>query len=221
MGPFVGPFLSLLLIAIVLRQCRRPAGLPGRIFVWLMNRTHSGLADWGLSHVEIGPAFRILDIGCGGGRTVKKLAAAAREGKVFGVDYSKPSVAEARRVNRAAIEAGQVDVRVSEVSKLPYEDASFDLVTAMETHYYWPDLASDFREVLRVLKPGGRFMLVAEVYKGSRFGALQGLAMKPLGGKVLSVEQHRELLAKAGYAEVEVHEQRARGWICAVGRRPA
>ena len=51
------------------------------------------------------------------------------------------------------------------MSKLPFPDGMFDLVTAVETHYYWPDLVADMREVLRVLKPGGTFVLIAEAYK--------------------------------------------------------
>ena len=45
----------------------------------------------------------------------------------------------------------------------------FDLVTAVETHFFWPDLPNDVREVLRVLKPGGTFLLIAEVYRGRQY----------------------------------------------------
>src|SRR5437660_10792267 len=61
----------------VISQCRKPAGLFGRLVVWDMNRHHSKLTDWGLSHVSIKKMDRILDIGCGGGRTINKLAAMA------------------------------------------------------------------------------------------------------------------------------------------------
>ena len=42
--------------------------------------------------------------------------------------------------------------------ELPYETGKFDLVTAFETVYFWPDLKQSFSEVFRVLKPGGMFM---------------------------------------------------------------
>lgn len=45
---------------------------------------------------------------------------------------------------------------------LPFEEASFDLVSAFETVYFWPDLNRGFREVFRVLAPGGRFLVVCE-----------------------------------------------------------
>ena len=45
-----------------------------------------------------------------------------------------------------------------------------DVVTAVKTHYYWPDLHADLREILRVLKPGGALVVIAEAYRGQRLG---------------------------------------------------
>jgi len=45
----------------------------------------------------------------------------------------------------------------------------FDLVTAIETQYYWPDLVNDMREILRVLAPGGTLVIIAESYKNGKF----------------------------------------------------
>ena len=53
-----------------------------------MNRSHSSVTDWGLKHVQIDEHFTILDVGCGGGRTIEKLAALATKGMVYGVDYA-------------------------------------------------------------------------------------------------------------------------------------
>ena len=60
-------------------------------------------------------------------------------------------------------------------------------MTAVETHYYWPDLKADLKEVCRVLKPAGRVALVVECYRGKRFGLLDGLALRLLGGRIFSV----------------------------------
>jgi hypothetical protein len=59
----------------LLGQLRNPTGWFGRWHLRRMNRHHSRLTDWGLSHISIGNDVAILDIGCGGGRTVQKLAA--------------------------------------------------------------------------------------------------------------------------------------------------
>src|SRR5579864_470360 len=136
-------------------QCKKPSGLLGRFVLWNMNSRHSKVTDWGLSKISIRKQDIILDAGCGGGRTVSKLAAIAAEGKVYGLDFSTASVAFAKRTNRHWIDAGRVEIQEGSVSHLPFADDMFDLVTAVETHFWWPDLPADMLEVLRVLKPGG------------------------------------------------------------------
>jgi SAM-dependent methyltransferase len=130
-------------------------------------------------------------------------------------------VAVARRANRRSIDAGHVDIRQGSVSHLPFADGTFDVVSAIETHYYWPTPVSDMGEILRVLKPGGRLVIIAETYRGGRFDTIYRPAMKLLGATYLSVGEHRDLLSAAGYADVVVSEELNRGWICAVGRRPS
>ena len=48
------------------------------------------------------------------------------------------------------------------VAELPFEAEQFDVATAFETVYFWPELAQNFREVYRVLKPGGTFFSFAK-----------------------------------------------------------
>jgi ubiquinone/menaquinone biosynthesis C-methylase UbiE len=131
-----------------------------------MNARHSEVTDWGLAHISIGRHYTILDVGCGGGRTLSKLARAT-EGKVYGIDYSEESVAASKRTNARWIDMGRVEVRHGAVSQLPFRDGMFDLVTAVETHFWWPNLPMDLREVLRVLTAGGMLIVIAEVYKGA------------------------------------------------------
>jgi SAM-dependent methyltransferase len=159
-------------------------------------------------------------VGCGGGRTIYKLATLASKGRVYGIDYSAASVAVARSVNAGWIQAGRVDIRQGSVSHLPFPDATFDVVTAVETHYYWPNPVADHAEIRRVLRPGGRLVIIAETYKGRRLDALYRPAMALLRATHLSVSEHRDLLSAAGYAEIMVFEERPKGWLCAIGRRP-
>jgi SAM-dependent methyltransferase len=204
-------------------QCQKPTGWLGRFVLWNMNSRHSKVTDWGLSHISIQKDDTVLDVGCGGGRTVSKLAAVVTHGKVYGVDFSKESVIVANRTNRRWIEMGSVEIREGSVSQLPFSDDMFDLVTAVETHFWWPDLPADMREVLRVLKPGGTLIIVAEIYKGAKTMTAE-LAEKylPMSGmKLLSVDEHRELLANAGYVDVQVVDESGKGWICGIGRKPA
>src|SRR6266404_1568007 len=150
----------------VIGQCRKPSGIFGRFVLWDMNRHHSKLTDWGLSHVRIGKNATILDVGCGGGRTINKLANVAA--KVHGIDYSEESVTAAHRSNKRWIDIGRVSIREGTVSQLPFDNNTFDLVTAIETHLFWPDLPNDLREIHRVLKQNGELLLVAASYKGGK-----------------------------------------------------
>ncbi len=208
----------------LLDQCRKPKGWLGRLNLLLMNSRHSALTDWALDALSVGDAELILDVGCGGGRTVQKLAARAGRAKIYGIDFSAESVAVSRRTNRAWIETGRVEIRAGSVSHLPFTDGTFDFVTAVETHYYWPDLVADLREVLRVLKPGGALAIVAEAYKGGKYDErLKRLAevAKFMNYAHLSIREHEELFTRAGYTDVRAVENYDKGWICVMGRRPA
>jgi SAM-dependent methyltransferase len=207
---------------VPVNQCSKPTGWLGRFSLWRMNASHSKLTDWGLGHVAIEEHYTILDVGCGGGKTVSKLAAKATEGRVYGVDYSEESVAASKRLNAAWIDLGRVEIQNGSVSQLPFADGMFDLVTAVETHFWWPHLPSDMREVFRVMKPGGVAIVIAEIYKGAdtassrlaeKYASRTGLAL-------LSADEHREMCANAGCRDVQVIEERSRGWICAIGRKP-
>ena len=204
----------------VMRQVRKPDRWLGRFFAVAMNWSHSALTDWGLRHVLIEDTSTILDVGCGGGRTIEKLAAIAAKGKVYGVDYAAGSVAASRSRNAILIGAGRVNIEEAAVSNLPFEADQFDLVTAVETQYYWPDLENDMREVLRVLRPGGTLVVIAESYKGGTTDAVLGPVMKLLGTAHMDVREHRELFAQAGYSDVKVFEEPKKGWICVAGTKP-
>jgi ubiquinone/menaquinone biosynthesis C-methylase UbiE len=186
-----------------------------------MNSRHSKVTDWGLSQTSIGKQDIILDVGCGGGRTVSKLAEMASEGKICGIDHSPESVAMAIRVNKQWIDMARVEIREASVSRLPFPDGAFDVVTAVETHFWWPALPTDMREVLRVLKPGGRLIVIAEVYKGAEsFGskAVERYSEKT-GMALLSIQEHRDLFTNAGYADVDVIADPKKGWICCIGSK--
>lgn len=204
----------------LVRQVRGPSKWIGQPFARIMNLSHSGLTDWGLQHVKVEKDFTVLDVGCGGGRTIQKLAAMATEGKVYGVDYAQGSVAVSRSKNEQAINEGRVKIKQASVSQLPFADNKFDLVTAIETQYYWPDLPNDMQEVLRVIKPGGTLLIIAETYKGGTGSQATAPIMRLLGSSRLSVEDQRNLFATAGYSDVQVFEEQKRGWICVSGKKP-
>jgi|SRR5689334_4598138 SAM-dependent methyltransferase len=200
MTPYVVVALASIFTIHLVTQVRKPTRWTGRLIVWLMNKTHSALTDWGLGHIKIEKGFNILDVGCGGGRTIQKLAERAPHGKICGIDYANGSVAAARAKNAQLIKNGRVEIKQASVSQIPFGSNMFDLVTAVETHYYWPDPVKDMQEVLRVLKPGGTFIIIAENYK--------------------KTDEYQELLSKAGYQNIQSFADPRRMWLCGYGNKP-
>jgi len=212
--------LAILLVFWFFRQVGKPRGPLGRSMVRGWNRSHATLQDWGLQQAAAPKNGVMLDIGCGGGRTVSRLSAMAPAGRVVGLDISAASVAVSRETNASGIESGRVQILQGSVAALPFPSGVFDMVTAVETHYYWPDLAANVKEVLRVLKPGGTFVLIAEAYKGGPLRLLYGILMPLIGAALLSDAEHRDLLTEAGFTEVATKHVAGKNWICATGRRP-
>jgi len=112
-----------------------------------MNFGHSGLTKWGLGFIDIASDIDVLDIGCGDGKTVERLAGIATNGKVVGIDCSPEAVVVARKKNLALIDEGRVEIFQETVSSMKFSDGTFGLITAFETHYFWPDFRNDLKEV--------------------------------------------------------------------------
>jgi len=173
----------------------------GRMMLRVMNFGHAPLTNWGLSLVSFQDRWTMLDIGCGGGATLKRLLNRSEDGKVYGIDISDESLAKARSVNKKLLEK-QVFLTKGSAAQLPYKDGMFDLVTAVETVYFWPDLPHCFSEVLRVMKPGSRFAIMLEVIDtDSKWANIVD------GMTVYSPEQLQDMLDKAGFVATEVHRK--------------
>ena len=195
---------------------RRPQGLGGKLMVSMMNVGHRALAKWGLQFLNVPADAQILDCGCGGGANLKKLLQLCPEGAAAGVDYSPVSVEKARKVNRKAIECGRCAVTQGSVAELPFAALRFDLATAFETVYFWPDLPQCFREVFRVLRPGGVFFICNECggenEKDDRWTEIvEGMTVYREG-------QLWEALRQAGFSGVQTHKNE-KGWLCAIAKK--
>jgi len=94
---------------------------------------------------------KILDIGCGGGLLTSYLAAAGHE--VTGIDLSEKSLEVAKRKDHQ----GKIYYQKADASNLPFEDESFQVVSAMDLLEHVPDYQAVIKEGARVLKKGGLF----------------------------------------------------------------
>ncbi|WP_297393343.1 class I SAM-dependent methyltransferase [uncultured Peptoniphilus sp.] len=138
----------------------------GRFMLKSMNKGHEKLAKWGRSYINIDNNHTILDLGCGGGRNIEYFLTKAD--KVYGLDHSETSVKMASKINKKAIKTGRCQILVGDVKSLPFEDESIDIVTAFETIYFWNDIEKCFKEIYRVLKKEGQFLICNEVSSKER-----------------------------------------------------
>ena len=201
----------------LLSQARRPRGWAGRLLVRGMNTAHGQMTDWALSQLSVQDSRALLDIGCGGGGALLRLSELAPQTELHGIDYSPQSLSVAARTNRRLIEQGRVFLREADVSDLPYDDGRFDLVVAINSHYFWSDLAGDLREIMRVLQPGGTVALVGgEYFEGKHDTRNRRLASN---GRMncQTLPELRDTLCEAGYSNTEIHEEWKKGWFCVAG----
>jgi len=199
-----------------LDQYRKPEGEVGKLVVEDMNESHYELTGWGLGQVKIGLKDSILDIGCGGGRTLARLAKIAADGKVSGVDYSEDCVRWASERNREEIGKGHAFICKGSVEELPFEGSAFDMAFAVETVYFWPDLERNFSEVRRVLKKQGLFVIINEAYKCEAFRERNDELKRVGKMKILSPDEMRALLKKSGFSHVDIKIREDKNWICCI-----
>ncbi|NLK96291.1 MAG: class I SAM-dependent methyltransferase [Clostridiales bacterium] len=152
------------IIDILVQQCRKPNGILGAIMMKSFDIINEGFFDWALNLVDIQDG-NILDIGCGSGKTVYKLAKKYNNILVHGMDYSNDAVKSSIKRNKKFIEKEKVKIFCGSVEKIPFADNYFDYIFAIRTHYFWVDLQLACMEIFKKLKHGGKFIVISETYK--------------------------------------------------------
>jgi len=195
-------------------MARKPIGILGKIMVRKLNgERHAVLADWGFSHLKVPENADCLDCGCGGGANIRRLLGMTK-GRVYGADFSKVAVAETKKLNKSEVRSGRCQVFLADVKKLPFEEASFDIVTAFETIYYWEDLTGCFKEILRILRKGGVFMITNEA--AGRIPENFEWEKQIPGLKIRTGEEIKTALESACFGKISIDEIVEKDYICVV-----
>lgn len=196
---------------------RKPQGFGGKIMVKMMNSGHSKLAKWGFTKIYAKSNAKVLDIGCGGGANIANWLAKCTNGHVTGIDYSKVSVEESKKLNAIAIKQGKCDIVYGDVSSMPFDDEAFDCVSAFETVYFWVDLEKCFAEVNRVMKSGGMFLICNE---SDGTNSADEKWTKKIGGMIIyNEEQLYTALEKAGFCNIKSYVNAKKHWLCIVANK--
>jgi len=112
-----------------------------------------------LKLLDLQPGDCLLEVGFGHGRTMERAAEALTTGFVAGIDLSREMVVMAEHRCRRLIREGKVAVAVGDSVHLPFPDLRFDKALSAHTIYFWPNPLVHLREIRRVLRYGGRFVL--------------------------------------------------------------
>ncbi len=135
--------------------------------------------------IDVAPDATIVDVGCGTGAALRHIAPRVPHGRLIGVDPI-PRMLEIARERAAADPSGhRIELLEGSAEQLPLTDDIADVVFAFDSIDHWPDRAAGLREVRRVLRPGGRLVVVKD-------GGLPGGAA--------ATRAHRGELERAGFA---------------------
>lgn len=156
------------------------------------SRNKQPFGEWIVSHYDLQPGERVLELGCGTGSMWQGMEMPAGC-HVTLTDYSE-GMLEAAKENTAHLGA---QYAVVDIQDIPYPDASFDVAIANMMLYHVPDIARALQEIRRVLKPGGRFFAatfgdngvvqaVADML-GMRFDANMRFTLHNGGGQLRAV----------------------------------
>ncbi|HUI63704.1 MAG TPA: arsenite methyltransferase [Bacteroidota bacterium] len=159
---------------------------------------------------DLTPGMTVLDLGSGAGIDVFLSAReVGPEGKVIGVDMTEEMVSRAR-ANQEKLGAANTEFRLGEIENLPLDSDSIDRVISNCVINLVPDKRRAFREIFRVLRPGGRFSVSDIVSIGDIPDALRR-DMEEWAGCVagaLAREEYLEIIREAGFRDVSVVSER-------------
>lgn len=160
---------------------------------------------WAVEQLEIKPSDRVLEIGCGRGVAAALVAQRLRTGKMTAIDRSARAIAAAEALNRAAIEAGKVELLAAKLEEVYFGRRRFSVVFAVNVGVFWlGDGRLAVARLNRLVRPNGRLHLIWERPDADRAGAIAGVVRANLerGGIPAQVRTAR---TRAGTALVDVY----------------
>ncbi len=181
------------------KQLSNPSGLFGRLVLGpLWNRRNSALNDAALERLALRPEDRVLEVGFGGGYLLGRMAGALTAGRLAGIDISPAMVSLGQKRYRALLEAGRLELACAPAESLPFSPAHFTKAVSVNSIFYWSDPEQAFRELARVLQPGGLLVLCFTCRE-----SMQDKEFARHGVALYELEQVKTMLEGAGFCQVE------------------
>jgi len=161
-----------------------------------------------LGEINTGRSNRILDIGCGTCVFAFRMAADFPASSIFCMDLSSEMVGKAKKkldsCSHLAGTMGSVKIKIADSEHLPYAPGSFDYITCSNSFHHYPRQESVAREMCRVLKPGGKALIVDGFKDNFIGGFIYDGIVEWLEGDVkhLNSNEFKELFTRAGFGSV-------------------
>lgn len=206
----------MIIVSEKIDQCMKPHGEEGIETIKRMNVNHKDISEFAFDCININDNDKIIDIGCGGGVNIEKFLKLTNN-SVDGLDYSDVSVAESTKRNQKAVDDKICRVIQANVSDMPLEDESYDIVSAFETIYFWPDIENTFKEVSRIIKPNGQFM-IAQGTDGNHpddekwLNTIEGM-------NVYTAQDLEKYLLNAGFSSVNIFKKENDYILVVIGKK--
>ena len=189
-----------MLTEFLIKQSQKPSGLIGRVITKIWSFYFKKLSLWAIKQTTISDNYRILEIGYGGGSTIKNLLALNKNLEIHGIDISKESYRTAQRVHSDSIRKGSVQLKIGNVENMPYQNNYFDRIFAIQTHIFWKDIKKIFKVVYRVLSCNYTLIIASEKEKIHYHMT-----------DYRTSHEFSQLLTSIGFSKIE--EKQNRNWI--------
>src|SRR5438067_2318367 len=163
-----------------------------------MERGHRPVGEQAIARMKVGSDARVLDVGCGSGWATRLLADYAINGRVTGIDISDEMVRVARESSHAY---GTVDFQFASAEQLPFDTDEFTHAFSMESLYYYRNVPRALSEIHRVLKSGGLFVAVVDLYWETE-ATHQWIDNLKVPVELFSVQDYRSLFIDAGFTNI-------------------
>ena len=162
-----------------------------------------------VSYANLKEGEQLIDLGCGAGMDLFLAASkVGKTGKAVGVDFS-PDMIERGRLLIEKYEYTNVEMVASSIDKMPFETGTFDVAISNCVLNLLPDKALAFKEIFRVLKPGGRFVVADIVLKKALPEVLMWNLASIVGclGRAVDNETYMQHLIGAGFVDSKIENQ--------------
>jgi len=178
----------------IAQQLYCPSGEQGIKAGKAMDINNIGMTTHAIDALALKSGESVLEIGHGNGGHISTILKIADNLRYFGADISATIITEAEKINAVFMEQGQVSFKLTDGCCLPFEDQKFDKIFTVNTIYFWKDPNAYVKEIKRVLKHSGTFVLC---FADQSF--MEKLPFTAYGFKLYDQERASNLLMDAGF----------------------